>query len=59
MTPQTKYNLLLLATIFCALCAVAAIFVNNIPACIGFAIASVTLNRIAQENKPTPPPAQD
>ena len=57
MTPETKYNLLLLATIACALCAVVGVFVWNIPAVVGFAIASITLNFIAQQNKPSPPPA--
>lgn len=57
MTPQTKYNLLVLGTCACALCAVVGVFVWNIPAVVGFAIASIALNRIAQENKPTPPPA--
>ena len=55
MTPQVKYNLLLLATSACALCALVAIFCSNVPACVGFAIASVAVNYIAQDNKPDKP----
>ena len=57
MKPETKYNLLLLATIALALCALVGVFVDNIPAAIGFAIASIAVNYVAQDNKPTPPTA--
>ena len=55
MKPETLYNLLVIATIFCALCALVAIFCSNVPACVGFAIASVALNYVAQDNKPDKP----
>ena len=55
MKPETLYNLLVLATIFCALCAIVAIFYSNVPASLGFAIASVALNYVAQDNKPDKP----
>lgn len=55
MKPETLYNLLVLATIFCALCAIVAIFYSNVPACVGFAIASIAVNYVAQDNKPEKP----
>lgn len=55
MKPETLYNLLVIATIFCALCAIVAIFYSNVPACVGFAIASIAVNYVAQDNKPEKP----
>ena len=55
MKPETIYNLLVIATIFCALCAIVAVFYSNVPACVGFAVASIGLNYIAQDNKPDKP----
>lgn len=55
MKPETLYNLLVIATIFCALCAIVAVFYSNVPACVGFAIASVAVNYVAQDNKPEKP----
>lgn len=55
MKPETLYNLLVIATIFCALCAVVAVFYSNVPACVGFAVASIAVNYVAQDNKPEKP----
>ena len=55
MKPETLYNLLVIATIFCALCAIVAVFYSNVPACVGFAIASIAVNYVAQDNKPEKP----
>ena len=55
MKPETLYNLLVIATIFSALCAIVAIFYSNVPACVGFAIASIAVNYVAQDNKPEKP----
>ena len=55
MKPETLYNLLVIATIFCALCAIVAVFYSNVPACVGFAVASIAVNYVAQDNKPEKP----
>ena len=55
MKPETLYNLLVIATIFCALCAIVAVFYSNVLACVGFAVASIALNYVAQDNKPDKP----
>ena len=55
MKPETLYNLLLLATIALALCAVVGVLMDNVPACVGFAVASIAVNYVAQDNKPDKP----